>query len=61
MKKKYGESVIITDPGNLGVVMITSENNKINAGDMIKEFNIELVDNYFNRVRIHRNKQMDLN
>jgi hypothetical protein len=60
LKKKYGETVIITDPGKLGVVMITSENTKISAADMVKEFNIELVDDYFNRSRIHRNKQLGL-
>lgn len=61
LKKKYGKDVIITDPGKLGVVMITSENDKISADDMIKEFNIELVDDYFNRSRHHRFKQLGLN
>jgi hypothetical protein len=61
LKKKYGDKVVITDPGKLGVVMITSEDNKISAGDMIKEFNIEEVDDYFSRVRTHRNKQLSLN
>ena len=60
LKKKYGETVAINDPGKLGVVMITSENSKISAANMVKEFNIELVDDYFSRVRIYRNKQLDL-
>jgi hypothetical protein len=60
LKKKYGDGVIITDPGELGVVMITSEYDKRSAGDMIKEFNIELVDDYFNRSRQHRLMQLEL-
>ena len=61
LKKKYVDKVIIADPGKLGVVLITSEHSKISAADMVKEFNIELVDDYFNRARIHRNKQLGLN
>ncbi len=61
LKKKYGETVTITDPGKLGVVMITSENSKISASEMVKEFNIELVDDYFNRARNQRNKQLGMN
>lgn len=61
LKKKYGDDVIISDPGKLGVVMITSENSKISAADMVKEFNIETVDDYFSRVRVRRNKQLNIN
>jgi predicted amidohydrolase len=61
LKKKYGKNVIITDPGKLGVVLITSEHSKVSSEDMIKEFKIELVDDYFNRVRVHRNKQLNIN
>ena len=31
-----------------GAVMITSENKNISAGQMVEEFNIELLDDYFN-------------
>ena len=61
LKKKYGKEVIVTDPGRLGVVMITSEKDGVSAGDMIKEFNIELVDDYFNRSRQHRIEQLGIN
>lgn len=57
LKKKYGEKVIITDPGRLGSVLITSEHKHLSAMDMIKEFDIELVDNYFKRSREFRLKQ----
>jgi predicted amidohydrolase len=61
LKKKYGKEVIVTDPGRLGVVMITSEKDGVSADDMIKEFNIELVDEYFNRSRQHRIEQLGIN
>jgi predicted amidohydrolase len=51
LKKKYGEKVTVTDPGNVGAVLITSEDNKISAIRMIKEFDIELLDDYFARSR----------
>jgi predicted amidohydrolase len=61
LKKKYGNEVIITDPGKLGVVMITSEKAGISTDDMVKEFKIELLDDYFNRSRQQRLKQLGLN
>jgi hypothetical protein len=61
LKKKYGKDVIITDLGKLGVVMITSEHDKITSEDMVKEFNIELVDDYLNGSRNFRLKQLGLN
>lgn len=56
LKEKYGESVTITDPGKLGSVLIASEDKNVSAGQMIKEFNIELLDDYLNRVRSFRLK-----
>jgi hypothetical protein len=56
---KYGKDVTITDPGELGAVMITSEHDRLSIDDMIKEFNIELLDDYFNRSRQVRLKQID--
>ena len=61
LKKKYGKEVIITDPGKLGAVMITSEKAGVSADDMVKEFKIELLDDYFNRSRQERLKQLGLN
>jgi len=60
LKKKYGKEVVVTDPGRLGVVMITSEKDGVTADDMVKEFNIELVDDYFNRSRELRYKQLGI-
>ncbi len=54
LKKKYGKGVTIYDPGYLGSVLITSELDGISAMDMIKEFEIELLDDYIERARAAR-------
>jgi hypothetical protein len=38
--------------------MITSEDDNVSAEDMVKEFDIETVDHYFDRTRADRNKQL---
>lgn len=58
LKKKYGEKVIIHDPSEVAVIMITSEEDNITAEEMVKEFDIETVDQYFDRTRSERNKQL---
>jgi predicted amidohydrolase len=49
LKRKYGPGVTITDPGYLGSVLITSETSEATAADMVAEFGIELLDDYFRR------------
>jgi hypothetical protein len=56
LKEKYGPSVSISDPGKLGSVLVTSEDKNVTAGQMIKEFKIELLDDYLNRARDFRLK-----
>lgn len=56
LKEKYGDKVNIYDPGEVGAVMITSEHDDISADEMIKEFDVELLDDYFNRSRAVREK-----
>ncbi|MEP7256859.1 MAG: carbon-nitrogen hydrolase family protein [Flavitalea sp.] len=51
LKEKYKEAVDITDPGRLGAVLITSNHPTVSAEAMVKEFGIELLDDYFNRSR----------
>ena len=51
LQKKYGNKVVYTDPGLMGVAIISSEHEQISAAEMIKEFNIELLDDYFDRSR----------
>jgi len=56
LKAKYGPKVKITDPGCLGSVLISSEDEKISAEEMVKEFEIELLDDYMARALAHRHK-----
>jgi hypothetical protein len=56
LKAKYGTKVKILDPGCLGSVLISSEDETISVDDMIKEFQIELLDDYFTRALAYRHK-----
>jgi hypothetical protein len=56
LKAKYGPKVKISDPGYLGSVLISSENKTISVDDMIKEFQIEPLDDYFTRALAYRHK-----
>lgn len=44
LKARYGAGVVISDPGLLGSVLITSETDGVSARDMAREFGIELLD-----------------
>ena len=54
LKAKYGTKVTISDPGLLGSVLISSEHETISADDMIKEFEIELLNDYLVRSLAYR-------
>lgn len=54
MKRKYGPAVTVTDPGELGCVLFSSESADFTAADLTREFDIELLDDYFARVIAHR-------
>ncbi|HNR40670.1 MAG TPA: carbon-nitrogen hydrolase family protein [Bacteroidales bacterium] len=54
LKNKYGIGVNIHDPGKLGVVLVTSNNEKVTVQEMIDEFRLERVDDYFQRARKFR-------
>ena len=56
MNDKYGPKVKITDPGELGAVLIASEHEKVSIDEMIDEFEIERLDDYFARSLAHRLK-----
>ena len=60
LKKKYGDRVTIYDPGKVGAVMITSEDENISANEMINEFDIELLDDYFKRSRDFRKQPQNM-
>jgi len=58
MKIKYGPQVKITDPGRLGAVLISSQSEDVTADEMIKEFKIELLDDYMKRSLNHRHQSL---
>lgn len=58
LKKKYGTGVKIYDPGLLGSVLITCEMEDKTIKDLVKEFDIELLDNYFKRALAHREEHI---
>jgi len=60
MKEKYGPGVTIHDPSHLGAVLISSEIEGISAMDMVKEFEIELLDDYFiHSLEFHDNNRAE--
>ena len=56
LKAKYGPKVTISDPGCLGPVLISSEHETVSVNEMIKEFEIELLDDFFARSLAYRHK-----
>lgn len=56
LKKKYGDAVNVNDPGQIGAVLITSEHEQISATQMMTEFEIISLDEYFNQSREFRLK-----
>jgi hypothetical protein len=53
LKEKYGRDVTIFDPGELGCVLLTSESDTVSIQQMVAEFEIELLDDYFARSLAH--------
>ncbi len=53
-KKKYGNEVKIYDPGHVGAVLLTSESEERSVDDIIKEFGIEIWDDYYARAMAER-------
>jgi hypothetical protein len=60
LKNKYGTTVKISDPGKLASVLITSENSTVTSDEMVKEFEIEMLDDYMKRARDFRMKPGNL-
>ena len=56
LKAKYGPKVTINDPGCLGSVLISSEHETVGVDEMIEEFEIELLDDYFARALEYRHR-----
>ena len=60
LKEKYGAAVTITDPGKLASVLVASEDKNVTVDQMIREFDMELLDDYLNRARDFRLKKGNL-
>jgi predicted amidohydrolase len=60
IKLRYGPRVRIHDPGRIGVVLISSEDENLDIDDVMDEFNLERVGDYFDRVRSHRTRAVQL-
>ena len=56
LKEKYGEDVNISDPSEIGSVLLTSEHETISIDEMVKEFEITLLDEYLDNSREYRHK-----
>ncbi|MBE6650030.1 MAG: carbon-nitrogen hydrolase family protein [Ruminococcaceae bacterium] len=53
-KAKFKDALTIYDPGYVGSLMLSSEDSDITVDEMIREFEIETLEDYFARVREHR-------
>ncbi len=49
IKRKYGKKVAIDIPANIGSALIYSLTDKLSAMDVVREFGVELLDDYFQR------------
>lgn len=56
VKQKYGSKVRISDPTRLNAFQISSETEEFTIRDIVKEFDLELLDDYWNRCRADRAK-----
>ncbi len=56
LKEKYGEEVIISDPSEIGSVLLTSEHETKSIDEMAKEFEITLLDDYLDHSREYRQR-----
>jgi len=57
-KKKHGDALTVTEPGHAGYVMLTCEDESMCVDDIVKEFEIELLDDYFERSLKHRREHL---
>jgi len=58
-KEKYGRDVSIHDPGKTGAILLSSESDAFSAMDIVKEFEIELMDEYFARNRVSQRERTE--
>ena len=59
MREKYGPKVRVHDPGFLGSVLISSETDELTVDDLVAEFEIELLDDYWTRSLADRARRVE--
>jgi predicted amidohydrolase len=59
MRKKYGMKVRVEDPGFQGSVLVTSETDEFTVQDLVKEFGLELLDDYMQRSKDFRDRTIN--
>ena len=60
MKQKYGPKVKMMDPGYLGSVLISSETDEFTIDDVVREFKIEVLDDYMARALAHHHNPANI-
>ena len=58
-RRKYGRRVRVSDPGCLGAVLLSSETEEFTAMDVVREFEMEPVRGYFDRIRELRMQHLE--
>jgi predicted amidohydrolase len=53
-KRRYGPAVRVHDPGLIGSVLVTAETDDLTVADLIDEFDLEPLNDFFVRSRRHR-------
>lgn len=56
MKRKYGDKATFKDPGYLGSVLVASESEAFTVHDLIREFELETLDDYLARSAAHQGR-----
>ncbi|TDE92785.1 carbon-nitrogen hydrolase family protein [Occultella glacieicola] len=59
IKRKYGDGVRLHDPGQVGVVLLTAEREDLCVADVMAEFGLVDVDDYFGRSLAARDGALD--
>jgi len=59
IKDKYGPAVTIHDPGYVGCVMLTCEDDNMCVQDIADEFELQLMDSYFDESMAHRHANLE--
>lgn len=60
-KNKYRDALTIHIPSYIGVALLTCNDRNLTVNDIIREFEIETLDEYFTRSLAHRHENLKLN